>query len=275
MNENTEYELLTMRIYQLLLKKQGFNTIEVKHNIKVKGKSNVEHQIDVFWEFKMADIPHMVAIECKNYNSNISLSRIRDFHSVLQDIGNVSGILVTKAGFQSGVIAYAKHHGIGLKLLRNPIEEDWDGKLKKIEFNIHTIVPQIKSRKINIDEEWFKSNIEKDKWNLPFSINGMSNEIWILDKNGNKYKSILDLEQGVPTNWITEFDLIHTYEFAENYIEVNLLGMLKLRDIVFQYDVLTGEGVKIMIDAEKIVDKILRDILTNEIKFIHKDGEVR
>lgn len=144
MNENTEYELLTKKIYQLLLNYQGFDNIEVKHNIKIKGKSGVEHQIDVFWEFKIADIPHRVAIECKNYNSSITLGRIRDFHSVLQDIGNVYGIIVTKTAFQSGVMEYAKHHEIGLKLLRNPIEDDWDGRLKRIEIDINIVVPQIK-----------------------------------------------------------------------------------------------------------------------------------
>lgn len=274
MKDGKEYEFLTQRIYQLLLKNEGYNTVEVKQDVKVEGKSNVKHQIDVFWEFKMADIPHKVAIECKDYKSKISLGRIRDFHSVLQDIGNIYGIMVTKVGYQKGVQDYAKHHGIGLKLLRNPIEEDWDGRLKRIVVNIKMVVPQIKKRNILVDEDWVKDNVPKEKWSLRFEINGMADEIWVLDKNGDKVKNFHQLEKGVPHNWENELGLKHTYEFEDNYMEVKPHGLIKLKSISFEYDVLSGEGEEVVIDAEEIVDKVLQDLLSKEIKFIYKDGRV-
>jgi len=274
MKKDTEYELLTQSIYQLLLSKESFNTINVEHDVKLKGISNVKHQIDVYWEFQLADIPHKVAIECKNYKSRISLGRIRDFHSVIKDVGNIYGIMVTKVGYQKGVKEYAKQYGIGLKLLRNPIEEDWDGRLKKVEFNITIVIPKIKKTNINIDQEWVKINIDKEKWNTQIKINKLANEVWILDRNGNQLKNFHQLESKVPNSGKTEFGLKHTYEFSDNYMFISPIGLVKIKSISYDYDVLTGESGALVIDAQEIVDKVLKDVLSNDIKFIFKEDRI-
>ena len=69
MNPNTEYEKFTQEIYQQLLSTDLGNvkTVEVLHNVKLRGRSGQDHQIDVFWEYEIAGLRHKVAIECKNY----------------------------------------------------------------------------------------------------------------------------------------------------------------------------------------------------------------
>lgn len=98
MNINTEYELLTKEIFETLLEDDGV-TINVQHNVEVQGKA-FKHQIDVYWEYQIAGITNKVAIECENYNSNVSVAKVRDFYGVLSDIGNINGIMVSKSGFQ-------------------------------------------------------------------------------------------------------------------------------------------------------------------------------
>ena len=61
-----DYEKLVKKIYEDILALEGVENIEVKHNEKVNGKSGVEHQIDVFWEYRYADVTHKVLIECKH-----------------------------------------------------------------------------------------------------------------------------------------------------------------------------------------------------------------
>jgi len=39
MNLNTEYEKFAREIYQKLMNAEGINTINVKHNVKLTGKS--------------------------------------------------------------------------------------------------------------------------------------------------------------------------------------------------------------------------------------------
>jgi len=70
-DDNINYKKLTREIYKTLHDAEGFNTISIQHNVNMLGKSGCEHQIDVFWEFKMAGEAHRVAVECKNYSTNV------------------------------------------------------------------------------------------------------------------------------------------------------------------------------------------------------------
>lgn len=76
MNQNTEYEKYTQEIYQQLLNTDFGNvkTVEVLHNVKLRGRSGQEHQIDVYWEYEIAGLRRKVAIECKNYKQLIRRS---------------------------------------------------------------------------------------------------------------------------------------------------------------------------------------------------------
>jgi hypothetical protein len=138
-NDAIEYEKLTQTIYQMVLAEEGIDNIDVEHNVAVKGRSGVEHQIDVLWRFKQAGVNHAVLIECKNYSTALTLEKVRNFFAVLHDIGNAKGLMVTRVGYQSGVVKFAEHYGIDLKLLRKPTAGDWDGRVKDIHVNITTV----------------------------------------------------------------------------------------------------------------------------------------
>ena len=79
MNPNIEYEKFTREVYQKLLDADVVKTTEVKHNVKLTGKSGQKHQIDVYWEYEIEGVRRKVAIECKNYNKAVSLGKVRDF----------------------------------------------------------------------------------------------------------------------------------------------------------------------------------------------------
>jgi hypothetical protein len=274
MTPDKEFELLTQEIYQILLKAQGLTTIEVKNNVKIKGKA-FEHQIDVYWEYEIADIKHRVAIECKHYNSEVSVGRVRDFYGVLSDIGNINGIMVSKIGFQKGAKEYASYYGINLKELRPPSEDDWKGRIKSIIVNIRTVVPNIKQRNIVIDQDWVKANIElPTDSNFSYSIRGMADEIWIFDKEGNKIKNFNNLDQELPIKWKSENDIRHNYEFEDAYIEVEKYGKIKIKGIQYLYNVNTGID-EIRIDGQDTAKAILKDVLTGKILFFDKNGNVK
>lgn len=169
-NENTEYEKLAREIYQAISDAEGVKNINVQHNIKLPGKSGCNHQIDVYWEFEMMGIKHRVAIECKNYSSEVSVGKVRDFFGVLHDVGNTKGIFVTKVGYQSGAEKFANYYGIVLKELRFPTAKDWEGRVKNIVLTIHALSIDVKERNFDIDIDWLlaNSNIkEGDQISLP------------------------------------------------------------------------------------------------------------
>ena len=148
MNIHTEYELFAKEIYGTLLKNEGV-TVEVKHNLQIQGKAN-KHQIDVYWEYQVAGVIHKVAIECKNYNSKVSIAKVRDFFGVLSDIGNINGIMVSKIGYQKGAKKFAEHYGINLKELRELTDIDWKGRIKTIQVGLNIITTNVKNTKSNM-----------------------------------------------------------------------------------------------------------------------------
>jgi hypothetical protein len=133
--EAIEYEKLTQAIYQAILAKEGQN-IAVQHNVPLAGRSGVEHQVDVYWRFRQAAVEHTVLVECKNYASALTLEKVRNFFGVLHDVGNCRGIMVTKTDYQSGVEQFARHYGIELKIMREPTDADWEGRVKDIHLRI-------------------------------------------------------------------------------------------------------------------------------------------
>ncbi len=274
MNINTEYELLTKEIFETLLADDGV-TIDVKHDVEIQGKA-FKHQIDIYWEYKIAGITNKVAIECKNYNSNVSVAKVRDFYGVLSDIGNINGIMVSKSGFQKGAKEFAEHYGINLRELRQPTDKDWKGRIKTIQINMNIIMSEVKERRFNIDEKWVRENIELPKnGDFSYQISGMADEIWIVDNKGKRLKNMHQLDNELPHNWEKSENLKHTYEFEDGYLEVEKYGKIKLNSIDYTYNVLKDEPEPVIIDGTASAKAILKDAISGEIKFFNKNGTIK
>ncbi|MBB3123299.1 hypothetical protein FHS04_000796 [Mesoflavibacter sabulilitoris] len=272
MNVNLEYELLTKEIYETLLNEEGV-TVNVQHNALVKGKA-FTHQIDVYWEYKVAGITHKVAIECKNYNSNVSIAKVRDFYAVLVDLGTVNGIMVSKVGFQKGAKEFAEYYGINLMELRKPNDNDWKGRVKTIELNLSIIKTNVKKRKFNLDTEWVDNNIDLTK-DFSFELKGMADEIWIYDDKGVKIINLHDIENSLPQNWKNESDLTYIKEFDQGFLHNDQIGRVKINSIEYVYDVLKGKENPIIIDGTQSAKAILKNAHSGEILFFDKEGRVK
>ena len=48
MNNSTEYEFFTRKIYQQLVDADTLKATKVMHNVMLEGKSSQKHQIDVY-----------------------------------------------------------------------------------------------------------------------------------------------------------------------------------------------------------------------------------
>jgi hypothetical protein len=275
MNPNTEYEILAQEIYQSLHKSEGINTIDVQHNIKVKGTSGCEHQIDVFWEFEMVGELHRVAIECKNYSNQVSIGKIRDFKAALDDIGNTKGIFVSKVGYQRGAIEFAEHCGISLKEMRPPTEEDWKGRVKDIVFDISMFTTNIKGASIKLDEEWIMQKTKYDSVEeLPTRVFANTDELFLIDSKGKKINNMTELVDMIPHNWQEKFDAIHSFDFEDAYMLDDSNEKLKVNSVTFTYDFVSQtESVKL--EGNLVAKAILKDVKTQGIKFFDNSGGVK
>lgn len=278
--ESIQYEQITQSIYQSILKNEGSCNIEVKHNVDIKGHSGTYHQIDVLWRFKQAGIEHTVLVECKNYSSNITLEKARNFFGVIHDIGNAQGIIVTKTGYQKGTAQFANYYGIGLKLLRKPNDGDWEGRIKDVYINCNAkMINNDKPVSVNVilkakDEKQLK-HINKLQQDGKLSAHLGASEC-LLDKDGKvaseemrcwlpKQLEILDKEDGGPYN--QEIELEQKYILInKGYPDEELIQVDKLKITYF----VESFSEEIISHGEQIVETILKDFNSNDVEYVKR-----
>ncbi|SAI46852.1 Uncharacterised protein [Bordetella ansorpii] len=108
MKPGSSLEKDVQEVYSFLLNMKDEGVV-VGNTVFMTGKSGVQHEVDVYYEFSRAGIRHRVAIECKDWATPVSKGQIQEFESKLRDIGNITGVVVSRRGYQSGAQAFAKH----------------------------------------------------------------------------------------------------------------------------------------------------------------------
>lgn len=277
MNPNIEYEKFTQEIYQELVNADVLKTTKVQHNVKLRGRSGQEHQIDVYWEYEIAGTKHKVAIECKNYNKTVAISKVRDFYGVLCDLNNVAGIMVTKVGYQKGAKEYASEYGISLKELRTP--NPGEAIIGEVEMNFDISVRRCLFLVDADYAETDKFSVTKYKHFLDWMSlnNGLS---WInathiplelidrniINSNGTTITTLEKNEEELPKD--SDSDIVFKYEDA--YVNTRW-GKIKINEIKYEYEYKNEKKI-IAIDAQDFVKAILKDALNGEIKLIANKG---
>jgi len=123
-----EYEAITKYIYETLGKEAGVKIDGHGKDCKVKGKSGVEHQIDVLTSHSDGIHIYKTAIECKYWKDTVNKDIIMKVAEIIEDAAINKGIIVSKQGFTDDAISYAKYKSIGLVELREIEEKDWEGR---------------------------------------------------------------------------------------------------------------------------------------------------
>lgn len=264
MNANTEYELFTREVYRQLSAYHHTCFTKVQHNIKLKGRSGCEHQIDVYWEYIKDGITHRVAIECKNYKNSISISKVRDFFGVLNDIGNIQGIMVTKVGYQKGAKLFAKEYDISLKELRSPNEGETI--IGEMTFYSHI---EVTSMLFQVDEQWAEEHgINIPEYKRRMDMTSMDNNRRWDTATHIPLPFVDDVVRTAKGDYIISLETIrdsikdypYVLPFQDGYINTKPWGKIKILEVKFDHN---AEDIQrnITIDAEGFVKAILKDAL--------------
>lgn len=271
MNANTEYELFTREVYRQLSAYYQTGFTKVQHNIKLKGRSGCEHQIDVYWEYKKDGITHRFAIECKNYKNSISISKVRDFFGVLNDIGNIQGIMVTKVGYQKGAKQYAKEYGISLKELRSPIEGETI--IGNIDLRLHVKKTRTLFR---VDEQWAEEHgINIPEYKRRMDMTSMDNNRRWDTATHIPLPFVDDVVRTAKGDYIISLESIrdtikdypYVLPFQDGYINTKPWGKIKILEVKFDHN---AEDIQrnIAIDAVGFVKAILKDAFNDTTDFM-------
>ena len=278
MNPNIEYERFALEVYQHLLNYHHVCIKKVQHNIKLKGLSGCEHQIDVYWEYVKNGVNHQVAIECKNYNKRVPKEKVCAFQGVLADLGDVEGIMVSKEGLQEGAKKYAKEDGVLLKELRPPRDEETI--IGAVEHNIHSTILH---RLFLIDEEWasehhFNIAGHRRKMDL-FSLDNnqklvnethvplLTTDDIVRNAKGDYIISLDSLEPEIPDHSTDDFP--HVFPFENAYVTTPW-GSVKILEVKFDLEI-KDQKKTFAIDAGDFVKAILKDAFSGVIQQIPKD----
>ncbi|MFZ0888878.1 MAG: restriction endonuclease [Candidatus Binataceae bacterium] len=270
-----QYELLTKSVYEAILKTEGVTNVEVLHNQEVAGRFGGKHQIDVLWRFRQAAVEHAVLVECKNFSSNLEIAHVRNFHAVLVDIGNTRGIMVTRVGYQKGAAEFAKHYGIGLKILRRPTESDWEGRVRNINVNIHIkMLWNDRDHPVSVAPHWV---VRDEEQATRLRTVRQDDDSWfqqIFDSKGNvriteigswlgRQLPVLEKEQGGPYQ--------HSIDLSDAFFRLTLgdgsteLFQASKLDVTYY---VTAAEEKLSIWGDEVVRYILRDFLSGQVEHV-------
>jgi hypothetical protein len=92
----------------------GIEGAKVSHNIKLKGKSGRQRQVDVLIEGKVGPFDVRINAEEKDYKGKVPMAVVDEFIGRVQDTGVDIGVIVSPSGFDDGAKARAKDANIQL-----------------------------------------------------------------------------------------------------------------------------------------------------------------
>ncbi len=162
-----KYESITKYIYETLGMQSGVTIKGYGSTCIVKGKSGVNHQIDVLTAHSDGIHTYETAIECKYWKDKVNKDIVMKVSSIIEDVGISKGVIVTKSGFTKDGLEYAKFKNISLVELRESTNKDHESTPKEIEIatlqinlNIKASRPKLlqinlgNNRNLNVQDEF-------------------------------------------------------------------------------------------------------------------------
>jgi len=135
MNSSYEKGVRLEKLIADLFRSKGY---DVWHNVRLTGRSGVEHQIDVYAEFRAPLHVSRIIVECKSYDQPVDKDVVMKLIHEVQDLGADRGILVTTSYFTPDAVSTVRGHNIDL----------WDGA--KLRDLLKEILPRTVSLPSNV-----------------------------------------------------------------------------------------------------------------------------
>jgi len=258
-NLSVTYEQLVKELHEALLTVDGFESIKVPHDAKIIGKSGATHRIDVYWEFRLAGVAYKTCIECKHYNSRIKKSHIAAFSTILEDIGNATGIFATTIGFQKGALLLSKYKGIQ-PILVNPL-------LKTVGITSTFVIPDttviaIRYNQAQISKRLTELGLKSCDYQVVWDSNTK-----FYDAHGNATTTLRIFFKDKTTR-DGEFTLAKPgiYDLTE-------IGLLEVEEITYRVNI-HREKSTMEVVVNNTERAIIEDVLENSMCYLNDDGTI-
>ncbi len=254
-----EYELFTQIVYQALVREVPDTRVE--HDVQLSDPSGVEHQVDVYLEFKIAGHVYRTIIECKQWTRMVDVGPVTDFYGLIQSLGVEKGIMVSKLGFSDPAREFAHARGIDLVQLRKPSEEDLERRIKRMVVRVSFYIPEIADVALEPATAAVSSR--------DLAVN--TGEARIVDAGSGREETLQSvLQRTLPKGWPEDWQTVTIPLGAGTVLAVGgeriPVSELRFRARFHRAD------EQVLLDGEAIVRAILRDVFTGEIRTVRRVG---
>lgn len=282
-NNGKNYEFFVAKLQQALLNAENFTcqkNIRIEVNKKIIDNCGIERQFDIYWEYELGGLTYKTVIECKDYDSNVSVEKIDALIGKTQDIPDLKAVFATRKGYQSGAKIKAEKNKIDLLIVREQNDNDWtdingNPLIKTIHLNMHICSPAyINKFAPLIDGEWIKKNTDID----PAKVNsmfGLNNEIFIEDLDKNEKYSLHELSNKLSPIDRSDYGDFEKTETFKNAFIYHKDMKLKILSYKVEYSIGKPIDEMIEIDFSKELIGVVEYLQKGTKKSIFKDGIIR
>lgn len=277
-NTGIEYEIFVPSLVTALLRADkvcGQKNIQIERRKIIKDNNSIDREIDIYWEFELAGMIYKNAIECKDYNSTISIEKIDALVGKLKDIPGIRGIFATQKGYQSGAETKAKQNGIELLIVRKLedkdfVDEQGNPLISKIQMHITCLYPpRIQRVKIGLDEKHIEEKGVKEYPKGAVCCDVTKTYIEISNMKQSLLKILEEFlkKQGDP---------VGTYSKAIPFSDAHIIyedgTRLKLKEVHVEYVVIAPTTSSVMIDFKDIYAGVIEYLSSTKKTWVRKNG---
>jgi len=264
----TRYERLAAFVFKAL--EQSDTVI---HDLTLRGESGAPHQIDVTIE--RSGQRQRTLVECKDFDisgDKVGLGVIRNFYAVKDEIKPDESYVVTCNGFTKDAELYAKSKQIGLVILREFRESDWDGRIRQIDIHLNMVVPSQPRIRIEFKQDDAPQKIANDLQTLGISLNGLGrDQPFFFNTPEGRFQANDFVERNMKYSVSTPPGAVeHDVDVSNITLEVDNLGSVELKCLEISYEIVHTEET-IEIDAANKIAILLLQGLGSDNKVIWDD----
>lgn len=282
-NDGKKYERFVASLQQAIINSETITAqknINIELNKKIIDNCGVEREFDLYWEYELGGITYKTIIECKDYNSDISVEKIDSLIGKTKDLPDLKPVFATKKGYQIGAQTKANHNKIDLLIVREQNETDWqdeDGTpyIKIIDINIHYNLPAKISKFVPcVDGNWLKENTNIDP-SKPLNIEERNDKVFIDDLDENTKYSLFDLENQLTIAHKGEYGKFEKEKVFNNAFI--LYGDLKLKIKSYKLEYIISKPIEqpLQIDFSKELIGVIEYLKKGIKKSIFRNGIIK
>lgn len=240
LKQGTKYEKLAAVVFKILNSNDT-----VIHDLTLRGDGkNAAHQIDVTIQNQGSKVAKRILIECKDYESTVGISIVRDFFGAISQIKPDEAFIVTTKGYTKGARSFAEDEGIKLALLRAFKEEDWEGRIKAV--HISSTVTTMNPPKLSwivaneLEAEKFHANANPDEVN---KIQGTStSETFFYNEMGIPQENFQSVLEPIFSTIPLDSDNLNSGKYEFNTIKYVKLASVLVGVKGFHYEVTSSRS---------------------------------